>query len=96
MNTYEYKIDNMFFDDLGVVNLVAFTITAANDTDSIQVQSNVQLNPPSTPIVPYSDLTKELVISWVKDLVGPSIEAQADFALLRITESKQVKFGTPW
>ena len=96
MNTYTYKIDNMFFDEFGIVNLVAFTVTATNDIDSIQIQSNTQLSPPTTPVIPYSELTEDLVISWVKDLVGLSIEAQADFALIRIMESKRDNAGVPW
>ena len=98
MNTYDYKIIDMMRDGSGIVQTVAFTITASDGADSFTHNYFTALPAPKGDPIDYSNLTEIEVITWVKKLVGTSSEESADAELaaykLRKNEVKQT--GMPW
>lgn len=98
MNTYEYNPTNLTKDQNGVVIAVQFTITASDGTDSFIVNNQTALPAPTGDIIPYEQLSKEEVITWIKKLVGTQSEELADAELAGYIKRKTQKtsHGTPW
>jgi hypothetical protein len=70
----------------GVVTVVHYTVDAIDDTYKAGAYGSVGLEEGDT-IIPYADLTEEVVIGWVKDKLGgdekvakiqASLQAQLD------------------
>ena len=89
----------------GYVNKVIYRVNASDGTYKSRATGEVNLAKPST-LIPYSDLTHDQVIGWVKAEVeaqaaaenGPTV-AQIEAALdAQITEQKTptTAVGTPW
>lgn len=71
--TYTYSIDTLEHTTAdGVVYNVLFTITAADETYSSSARGSVELAAPAegAEVVPYAELTEELVLGWTKDALG--------------------------
>ena len=85
----------------GIVYQVHYTITAADDTYQTGGYGSVGLEMPTEgyTVVPYSDLTEEVVIGWVKAKLGEeqvsSIEASLQFKLDEL-RAPSTATGTPW
>lgn len=97
-NTYEYKIIDMMRDGSGIVQTVAFTITASDESDSFTHNYFTALPAPKDDPIDYADLTKVQVIAWVKDLVGTQSEesADAELAAYKLRKSEVKESGLPW
>ena len=80
-NTYTYEPINLVKDGNGIVVAVDFTITASDGTDSFTINGHTGLNRPGETVIPYDQLTKEQVVSWIQALVGKPNEEQADAEL---------------
>jgi hypothetical protein len=89
----------------GYVNKVIYRVNATDGTYKSRATGEVNLAKPST-LIPYSDLTHDQVIGWVKTEIeaqaaaenGPTV-AQIEAALdTQITEQKTptTAVGTPW
>ena len=99
MNTYVYAVTNMQRDlATGIVVAAEFTVTASNGTASFTTNNQTAFPYPKADPTPYDDLTEADVIVWIRELVGPQSEAQADAELeAYILRSESVVVsGTPW
>ena len=56
----------------GIVYNVHFAVAAADETYSSSAYGTVPLAAPAEgdPVIPYADLTAELVLGWTKDALG--------------------------
>ena len=82
----------------GYVFTAHYTIDANDGTYSAGAYGSIGLERPET-LIPYSDLTKELVVGWVKDKLGTeqveSIEAALQ-AQLDEQHAPSKAAGVPW
>ena len=98
-NTYVYAVTNMQRDlATGIVVAAEFTVTASNGTASFTTNNQTAFPYPKADPTPYDDLTEADVIVWIRELVGPQSEAQADAELEAYIErsANVVVSGTPW
>ena len=100
--TYSWKVNNLERTVVdGVVYVVHYSVSAADDTYQAGAYGSVGLNTPveGYTVIPYGDLTEEVVVGWVKSILGAeqvtSVEAQLQAQLdEQRTPSKAV--GVPW
>jgi peptidoglycan hydrolase-like amidase len=99
MNTYVYAVTNMQRDlASGIVVAAEFTVTASNGTASFTTNNQTAFPYPKADPTPYDELTEADVIVWIKELVGPQSEEQADAELAAYIErsANVIENGTPW
>ena len=62
------------------------------------VNGHTGLNAPSGEPIPYAQLTKDQVVTWVKSLVGDNMQELADseLAALKSRKATVLSSGTPW
>jgi hypothetical protein len=84
----------------GIVITVHYTVDANDGTYSAGAYGSVGLEAPEGNVIPYADLTPEVVIGWVQEKLGGEEKvAEIETALLaQITEQKapQKAQGLPW
>ena len=84
----------------GIVYTVHYTVNAKDDTYSAGAYGSIALEAPAPDdTIPYSDVTPETVIGWVKDHFGPEKVAEIEAALqTQIDEQRQPTkaSGLPW
>ena len=84
----------------GVVFTVHYTVNAADGTYSSGAYGSVGLEKPDPDkMVPYADLTEELVIGWVKANFGDEKVAEIEAALQKQLDEQRnptVQPGVPW
>jgi hypothetical protein len=84
----------------GVVYTAHWTLNANDGTDTASAYGSVGLEPPEEEsMIPYADLTPELVIGWVKDEIGEEeVESMESALQAQIDEKKQPSSATglPW
>jgi hypothetical protein len=84
----------------GVVYTAHWTLTANDNEDTASVYGSVGLEPPEEEsMIPYVDLSPELVIGWVKDRIGEEqVESMESALQAQIDEKKQPSSATglPW
>jgi len=84
----------------GIVITVHYTVDANDGTYSAGAYGSVGLEAPEGNVIPYADLTPEIVIGWVQEKIGGEEKvAEIETALLaQITEQKapQKAQGLPW
>jgi hypothetical protein len=97
--TFSWNIANLereTFD--GYVFTAHYTVDANDGTYSAGAYGSIGLERPET-LIPYSDLTKELVVGWVKDKLGTeqvdAIEAALQ-AQLDEQHAPSKASGIPW
>lgn len=98
--TYNWTINNLGSTVAdGVVFVVNYEFTATDGTYLSGIQDFMDLNPPAEgdTIIPYSDLTEETVINWVKERIGDEIIAEwkTEFEEDLVRQST-VQNGKPW
>lgn len=99
MNTYVYNVTNMQRDlATGIVVAAEFTVTVSNGTASFTTNNQTAFNAPQADPTPYDELTEADVIVWIKELVGPQSDEQADAELEAyiIRSANVVVSGVPW
>ena len=84
----------------GIVFTVHYTVAANDGTYSSSAYGSVGLEQPEGDVIPYADLTPELVIGWVQDKLGgeekvTEIEAALQAQLDEQRAPSKV-FGVPW
>ena len=85
----------------GIVYNVHFTVAAADETYSFSAYGNVPLEAPAEgdAVVPYAELTEEVVVGWTKDALGAE-QIEAIEARLQTELDEQAAptkaTGTPW
>jgi hypothetical protein len=99
MTTFSWNIANLERETAdGFVFTAHYTIDANDGTYSAGAYGSIGLERPET-LIPYSDLTKELVVDWVKDKLGTeqvdAIEAALQ-AQLDEQHAPSKAAGVPW
>ena len=80
----------------GIVFTVHYTVAASDGTYSSSAYGSIGLEQPEGDVIPYADLTPELVVGWVQDKLNvEEIEAalQAQIDQQRTPTTAQ---GVPW
>ena len=95
--TFTWAIDNLehYVSD-GIVYLVYYSVVADDGTYVNSICNSIRLEQPEGDIIPYADLTPELVIGWVQDkLDAPAIEAALQ-GQLDSQHAPTKAAGVPW
>jgi len=95
--TFTWAIDNLehYITD-GIVYLVYYSVVANDGTNINSIHNSIRLEPPRGSIIPYANLTSQIVIGWLKNKLDVSaIEAslQAQLNEKRIPTKAA---GVPW
>lgn len=84
----------------GIVYTVHYTISASDGTYAGSAYGSIGLEPPEEDkVIPYSQLTPEIVLGWVKEKLGAEKVAEIEDALAQqIEQQRAPKTGTglPW
>jgi len=83
----------------GIVFTVHYTVNAEDGTYTAGAYGSLGLEQPEGDIIPFADLTEELVIGWVKDKFGPEKVAEIEAALQAQLDEQHhpsKASGTPW
>ena len=80
----------------GIVYTVHYTVAANEGTYASSAYGSIGLEQPEGDVIPYADLTPELVIGWVQDKLDvPAIEAALQAQLdEQVAPTKAA--GVPW
>jgi hypothetical protein len=83
----------------GFVMTAHYTVNAADDTYSAGAYGSIGFERPDT-LIPYADLTEDMVISWVKTALGGAEKVTEIEAALQAQIDEQRNptkaQGTPW
>jgi hypothetical protein len=84
----------------GIVFTVHYTINANDGTYSSSAYGSVGLEAPEGNVIPYSDLTPEIVIGWVQEKLGGEEKVAEIEAALQAQIDQQrtptTAAGVPW
>lgn len=84
----------------GVVFTVHYTVAASDGVYSSSAYGSLGLEQPEDDIIPYADLTPEIVISWVKEKLGGADKvAEIEAALQAQLDEQHAPTkaqGLPW
>lgn len=84
----------------GIVFTVHYTVAANDGTYSSSAYGSVGLEQPEGDVIPYADLTPELVIGWVQDKLGGEEKVEEIEAALQAQIDQQrtptTAQGVPW
>lgn len=98
--TYTWKIAQLERETAdGYVFTVHYTVDASDGTYSAGAYGSLGLERPESELVPFSELTEDLVVSWVKEKFGPEKVAEIEQALqqqLDEQRSPSKAAGLPW
>lgn len=100
--TYTYSVNALERTTAdGIVFTVHYSIDAADDTYSSGAYGSIGLAAPAEgdPVIPYADLTEEVVVGWTKDALGTE-QVEAIEARLQTELDEQAAptkaAGIPW
>jgi len=73
----------VFDGETDVVTRASYTVLADDGEGHTADYSNFALTPldPSVPFIPYADLTNDIVIGWVQNVIGPDMIASIQGSL---------------
>ena len=84
----------------GVVFTVHYTISADDNVYSSSAYGSIGLEAPETDsLIPFDDLTEDMVVGWVKDKLGDEKVAEIEVALQTQLDQKHSPTkaaGVPW
>lgn len=87
----------------GKITEVTFEYShSSNGKTSIRTTSTIKLVSPSGAIIPYSEISEEVIINWVKEILGlevvNTIEANSSavYNALSSLYIEEESIGTPW
>ena len=80
----------------GIVFTVHYTVAAADGTYSSSAYGSIGLDAPEDNIIPYADLTPEIVIGWVQDKLNVEEIEAALQAQLDQQRTPTTAAGVPW
>jgi hypothetical protein len=84
----------------GYVYTAHYTVDAKDDTYSAGAYGSVGLERPEGELIPYADLTEELVVGWVKEKLGgdEKVAEIQDALQAQIDEQRNPTkaAGVPW
>ena len=95
--TYTWAIANLERTTAdGIVFTVHYTVAANDGTYSSSAYGSIGLAQPEGNVIPYADLTPEIVIGWVQDKLDvPAMEAALQ-AQLDEQAAPTKTAGVPW
>lgn len=80
----------------GIVTTVHYTVAATDGTYASSAYGSIGLEQPEGDIIPYANLTPEIVIGWVRDRLDvPAIEGVLQ-AQLDEQAAPTAAAGVPW
>ena len=85
--------------DDGYVFTAHYTVNAADGTYTSGAYGSLGFERPEDDMVPFADLTEEMVIGWVKDKFGPEKVAEIEAALQSQLDEQHhpsKASGMPW
>ena len=100
--TFTWKVANLERHTAdGLVYTVHYTISAEDGTYREGAYGSIGLEAPAEgdPVVPFADLTEEIVVQWTKDALGEEAVQNVESALqARLDEQHAPKTasGLPW
>jgi hypothetical protein len=85
----------------GIVFTVHYSVDAADDTYSAGAYGSIGLDAPAEgdTVIPYADLTEEVVVGWVKAKLGEEQVTQVQTALQNQIDEQRTPSkaaGIPW
>ena len=85
----------------GIVFTVHYNVAVADDTYSAGAYGSIGLDAPAEgdTVIPYADLTEEVVVGWVKAKLGEEQVTQVQIALQNQIDEQRTPSkaaGTPW
>lgn len=83
----------------GYVYTAHYTVDANDGTYSAGAYGSIGLERPEGELIPFADLTEEVVVGWVKEKLGEEAVANVETALqAQIDEQRQPTkaAGVPW
>ena len=83
----------------GIVTTVHYTVDANDGTYSAGAYGSIGLEAPEDNIIPYADLTPEIVIGWVQDKLGEEQVESISAALQGQIDEQRAPSkasGLPW
>jgi len=83
----------------GYVYTAHYTVSAVDDTYSSGAYGSLGFERPEGELIPFADLTEELVVGWVKEKFGDEKVAEIEAALqAQLDEQRQPTkaSGLPW
>lgn len=99
MTTFTWNIANLERETAdGYVYTVHYTVNAQDDTYSSGAYGSIGLERPDN-LVPFADLTEDLVVGWVKEKFGPEKVTEIEAALQAQIDEQRAPTkasGLPW
>lgn len=100
MTTFTWTINQLERETVdGYVFTAHYSVNAADDTYTSGAYGSIGLERPDT-LIPFSDLTEELVLGWVKEKIGGDEKVQEIQAALQAQLDEQrtptKASGLPW
>jgi hypothetical protein len=83
----------------GYVYTAHYTVDAKDDTYSAGAYGSIGLERPEDELIPFADLTQEVVVGWVKEKLGEEAVANVENALqAQLDEQRNPTkaSGVPW
>jgi hypothetical protein len=83
----------------GFVYTVHYTVDAKDDTYAAGAYGSIGLERPEDEMIPFSELTPEVVVGWLQDQLGAEKVAEVEAALqAQLDEQRQPTkaAGLPW
>jgi len=102
MTTFTWNITQLDRNTAdGIVFAAHYTLDAADDTYSSGAYGSVGLEAPAEgdPVIPYADLTTEVVVGWVKEQIGAESIGKIEETLQAQLDEQRAPTkasGVPW
>ena len=99
MTTYTWKIANLERHTTGgIVYSIHWTLSATDGVNTVGSYGSVDKAAPAEgdPVIPFEDLTREIVIGWVKDELDEAAKEAVLQAQLDELTTPTSFFGVPW
>tara|TARA_E500000178_G_scaffold175217_1_gene174189 strand:- start:1729 stop:2040 length:312 start_codon:yes stop_codon:yes gene_type:complete len=97
--TFSWAIANLERETAdGFVYTAHYTVAAADDSYNAGAYGSIGLERPET-LIPFDDLTKDMVIGWVQNALGDEKVAEIEQALQAQLDEKHAptkQSGVPW
>jgi len=98
--TFTWNISNLEREVIdGYVYVCHYTVDAKDDTYSSGAYGSIGLARPEDEMIPYSQLTPEVCVQWVKDQLGEEKVAEVEAALQSQLDEQRnptKAAGCPW
>ena len=98
--TFTWNIANLERETAdGYVYTAHYTVNAVDDTYSSGAYGSLGLERPEGELIPFADLTEEIVVGWVKEKLTEEKVAEIEAALqAQLDEQRQPTkaAGVPW